>query len=378
AAERGKLAFVRRAALALSAQFLPPDAGILIPLAFLAAVVLLLGWRSGGRLSRSGLIAALVSLVVIDLFWCSGQFNRTFDRSRVFPQTQTTDLLKSLPAGRVLVVPSQLETNRKPTETDKIIAPPNTLLAYQIPTVSGKNQQFPKWYREYASLIEPQPNMSHVVFDEPRSRFFDLLNVRYVLTHSTAPPLSGLALISSAEGVAVYENKEALPRAFFVSQVVEASSHAEAISALQRENFDPGTTVVVENAGSAFSELSRRRDDNAEHAFHRPNSSTLGIIADERNRVTIETFNENPEALVLSDNYYPGWKAFLDGEPTRIFQANCTMRAVAVPAGRHLVSFVFEPSTLRASVYVSFAAVAFTLILLALRVGQRDRIPRPE
>ncbi|MFY9611784.1 MAG: hypothetical protein WAU45_24620, partial [Blastocatellia bacterium] len=108
AGERGKLAFARRAALALSAQFLPPDAGVVIPLAFALAVVLLLAWRSSGRLSRSGLFAALVSLLLIDLFWISGQFNRTFDRSRVFPPTRTTDLLQSLPPGRVLVVPSQL------------------------------------------------------------------------------------------------------------------------------------------------------------------------------------------------------------------------------------------------------------------------------
>jgi hypothetical protein len=154
--ERGKLAFVRRTALVLSAQFLPPDAGIVIPLAFLLAV-LLLAWRTSGRLSRSGLFAALVSLLLIDLFWNSGQFNRTFDRARVFPSTQTTTLLRSLPPGRVLVVPADLETNRKvPTghDGDKIIAPPNTLLAYQIPTVSGKNQLFPVVSE---SLIEPQP-----------------------------------------------------------------------------------------------------------------------------------------------------------------------------------------------------------------------------
>ena len=98
------------------------------------------------------------------------------------------------------------------------------MLAYQISTVAGKNQQFPKWYREYASLIEPQPNMSHVVFDEYRSRFFDLLNVKYVLTHASADRLEGYDFVASAEGVSVYENKQALARAFFVSHIIDASS----------------------------------------------------------------------------------------------------------------------------------------------------------
>ncbi|HSO74033.1 MAG TPA: hypothetical protein VLU47_04280, partial [Blastocatellia bacterium] len=269
AGERGKLAFARRAALALSSQFLPPDAGIVIPLAFVIAVVLLLAWRASGRLSRTGLFAALVSLLLIDLFWISGQFNSTFDRSRVFPRTATTDLLRSLPPGRVLIVPSDLETNRKAPTGDKIIAPPNTLLAYQIPTVTGKNQLFPRSYREYASLIEPQPNLSHVVFDEYRSHFFDLLNVKYVVTHATAPPLDGYELVATAEGVSVYENKQVLPRAFFVSSVIEASSPQEAIRRLQAPRFDPRTSAVVEGSESAFAAL-RKQHDEADLIINQP------------------------------------------------------------------------------------------------------------
>jgi hypothetical protein len=374
AAERGKLAFVRRATVPLAAQFLPLNAGIVLPLAFLGAVVLLLHWRSSGRLSRSGLFTALVSLLLIDLFWNSGQFNRTFDRSRVFPPTQTTDLLKSLSPGRVLVVPSQLETNRKPPEQEKIIAPPNTLLAYKIPTVSGKNQQFPKWYREYASLIEPQPNMSHVVFDEYSSRFFDLLNVRYVMTHATAPPLRGFDFISSAEGVSVYENKEAMPRAFFALHTVAANNHEDAIARLRTKQVDLRSVAVLEGDASL---LSKPPPDEVELISQR-SSGVARIVEDKRNRVVIETVNSNAEALVLSDNYYPGWNAFVDGEPTQVFQANCTMRAVAVPAGRHLVSFAFMPATLRASAYVSFAAAVLTLISLVLPFGKRNNNSRRE
>ena len=75
------------------------------------------------------------------------------------------------------------------------------------------------------------------------------------------------------------------------------------------------------------------------------------IIEDRRNRVVIETQNEDSGMLVLSDNYYPGWSASVDGAPAEIFRANCTMRAVKVPAGRHMVSFVFMPMTFKASVY---------------------------
>jgi hypothetical protein len=366
--DKGKMAFVRKTAVVLSAQFLPPDASILIPLVMLTAVAILLWFFSKGRISRQAFFASLVVLLVVDLFWASGQFNRTFERSRVYPATEITDTLRALPPGRVLVVPSDLETNRRvASNTEKIIAPPNTLLPYQISTVSGKNQQFPRWYREYAALIEPQNNLSHVVFDQPRSRYFDLLNVRYVVTHATAPPLDGYKLIKTAEGLSVYENEMAKPRAFFASRTDTVKTHEEALERLGNPKFDTVDAVVIENPN--FS------DDFIDAVFRgkRVSPPQATIIEDRRNRVTIETENEWAETLVLSDNYYPGWQACVDGVPVDIYRANCTMRAVTVPAGRHVITFVFTPTTLKASVYVSLAATGFVMLTLIVAMVRRKR-----
>ncbi|HST19557.1 MAG TPA: YfhO family protein [Blastocatellia bacterium] len=362
--DRGRAAFIRKSAAALVSQFTPPDAGIIIPLVLLSVAVISLWLLSKERLSRNVFFASLVALLIVDLFWASGQFNRSFDRSRVYPATQITDRLRQLPPGRVLVVPSDLETNRRAaSQEDKIIAPPNTLLPYQISTVTGKNQQFPKWYREYAALIEPQPNLSHVVFDQTHSRFFDMLNVRYVVTHA-ATPLAGYDLIATAEGLSIYENKNALPRAFFASRVIEVNNHADAIETLRASAFDAADAVVIESANASAQGI-----DNAPEARQiSPPQAT--IIEDRRNRVVIETENEDSGMLVLSDNYYPGWNVSVDGASAELFRANCTMRAVQVPAGRHMVSFVFIPMTFKASVYISLvtaALVAFGLIVIFFR-----------
>ncbi|HKP88130.1 MAG TPA: YfhO family protein, partial [Blastocatellia bacterium] len=360
--DRGRMAFIRKAAAVLSSQFTPPDAGIIIPLAFLSAVVASLWLMSEGRLGRKAFFAGLVALLVVDLFWASGQFNQSFERSRVYPATQITDTLRRLPPGRVLVTPSDLETNRRASsETDKIIAPPNTLLPYRISSVSGKNQQFPKWYRQFASLVEPQPNLSHVVFDQTRSRFFDLLNVRYVMTHAAAPPLDGYELITSAEGVSLYENKNAMPRAFFVDRAIAVRDTEAALETLADPATDTTNAVVIET-GAAVVE-----DDSA---GRRTSPRQAAIIEDRRNRVLIETQNETSGLLVLSDNYYPGWRASVDGSPAEIFKANVTMRAVRVPAGRHVVSFVFMPVTFSASLYASLAVAALVLIGLAATLAR--------
>jgi hypothetical protein len=372
AGERGRLAFIRRAALALGAQFTPPNASILIPLALLFLVGILVWALVEKRLTSRSFLVWMVALLLVDLFWNSNQFDHTFDRSRVFPRTEITDLLRSLPPGRVLVVPSGLETNRSASAgagAEKIIAPPNTLLPYQIPAVSGKNQQFPKWYREFASLIEAQPNLSHVVFDQYRSPFFDVLNVRYVMTHESAAPLDGYELLATADGVSLYENKNAMPRAFFASSAITVSSPAESLSAMQAPDFDPKTQTVVEvDPGPSLSPVESLLPDA------RPQTpASASITADDRNWVAIETDSLSDGLLVLSDNYYPGWSAAVDGAPTQIFRANHTMRAINVPAGRHLVSFRFIPAAFFVSMYVSIAAAALTLAALILSALKRRR-----
>lgn len=353
---RGKLNFLRRAASALSEQFLPPNLDILLPLVFIAVMVTLIALFKSGKLRREFVFAALIALIVVDLFWHDRQFNPTFDRSRVFPQTQITDLLRSLPSGRVLVAPSDMDSNRKADSGGlKIIAPPNTLLPYRISSVSGKNQQFPRWYRDYASLIEPQPYLSHVVFDETRSKFLDLLGARYLLTHASRPTPAGYDFIASAEGLSIYENKNAMPRAFLVGEVIEVSDQTEALRAMSDEKFDPSRTVVVEG-GSV--EMQSQITGEA------------SIIEDRRNRVAIKTLCEQDSLLVLSDNFYPGWKATIDSDPVEIMKANVTMRAVRVPAGEHVVSFEFAPTSLKVSIYTSLAALVIVtgaLVLIEIR-----------
>jgi len=375
----GRLAFARRSAAFLAFQFFRFDPAILIPLALVIGVFWLTRQWAAGRLRREAFLFVLVGLLVADLFWNSGQFNSTFERSRVFPRTQITDLLRTLPAGRVLVTPSDIETNRKAVEetgAQKIIAPPNTLLAYQVPTVTGKNQQFPKWYREFAELIEPQPYMSHVVFDRSQSPLFDLLNVRYIMTHDAAAPLPGCELLRSAEGVSLYENPKVLPRAFAIERALEVTTHEAALDALKAPGFDPRNLAVIETEREQTERAAREKRsllppaEAPQGGPARGETGDAAIVEDKRDRVRVECDLAHDAIIVLSDNYYPGWRADIDGQPVDVLRANITMRAVRAPAGHHLITFVFAPGILRLSAYASIAsglAAATGLIVLWAR-----------
>ena len=82
--------------------------------------------------------------------------------------------------------------------------------------------------------------------------------------------------------------------------------------------------------------------------------------------------NPAPGYLVLSDSYFPGWEARVDGRPARILCANYLVRAVALAAGRHQVVFSYRPWPWR--IGSKFSLVS-GLLLLGMALGRR-RSPR--
>jgi uncharacterized membrane protein YfhO len=76
-------------------------------------------------------------------------------------------------------------------------------------------------------------------------------------------------------------------------------------------------------------------------------TGTAQVMTSTETQVEIETTTATPAFLVLSDVNYPGWQATIDGQPTPIFPTNYVQRGVPVPAGKHIIRFVFQPFSLR-------------------------------
>jgi hypothetical protein len=206
------------------------------------------------------------------------------------------------------------------------------------------------------------------------------------ITGAGGVTVRGLALIDQASGafqafvlapqgrfrvaysgdVKIYENVEALPRAFCVSQTHVAASDDEAIAYLQRPEFDPASEVVV--IGDQGSGIGDQATDHpvtlspchAERVTYEPEYAAIETNADE------------DSYLVLTDAYYPGWIATVDGQRASIERADVLFRAVKVPAGAHRVEFRYEPQSFAIGAVISFGAWVM-LLGLALINGVRSR-----
>jgi uncharacterized membrane protein YfhO len=74
-------------------------------------------------------------------------------------------------------------------------------------------------------------------------------------------------------------------------------------------------------------------------------------------RVVVQVESDGPAWLVVSDTWYPGWEARLDGDPVSIWRGDYLFRAVPVPAGTHIVEFVYRPVSFLTGVLLAGAAI---------------------
>lgn len=92
---------------------------------------------------------------------------------------------------------------------------------------------------------------------------------------------------------------------------------------------------------------------------------SVELTAYEPNALTYSVSSPKGGVVVLSEVYYPGWEAVIDGtQPVEIGRANYILRAVRMPAGQHTLQLTFHPKTLDRTEAIAYTALV--LMLLAL------------
>lgn len=139
---------------------------------------------------------------------------------------------------------------------------------------------------------------------------------------------------AGADGLRVYEAEGALPRAFIVHEASGIDNRAHAAGELYRireemgvKTFLPGPVPELERCGGG---------EEARIAEY-------GL-----NRVAVEARLACRGMLILTDTWFPGWRARVDGRPARIHEAYAAVRGVVVEAGAHRVEFVYRPASVMA------------------------------
>ena len=183
----------------------------------------------------------------------------------------------------------------------------------------------------------------------------DLLGIRWiVLGRHAEPPAPGLRLAYDGADARIFENPAALPRAF-VARRARCVDDRAALALLRSRAIDPAAEVLLGDCAAPITTSASAQRTEAR------------ITVDEPERVVVTAAADAPAWLVLSDTWFPGWRARLDGADVPIARANHAFRAIALPAGRHDVEFVFRPRGLVAGAAISLLSLAVVVALVIRR-----------
>ena len=168
--------------------------------------------------------------------------------------------------------------------------------------------------------------------------------------------------VAALNRAVVFENNRALPRVWLASNAVTLSDN-EMLSTIRSGTlpdgrpWDPRATALLETLVQHVDTLS---DDAAAAAT---------VSTSEPNRVVVSTASTADSILVLSENFYPGWYAYVDGQATSILRVDYNLRGVVLKSGEHTVEFVYRSNSVLTGGVISLA----TLVLMVVPVV-RSRI----
>lgn len=252
------------------------------------------------------------------------------------------------------------------------------IMRYQVETITGYEPTQIGKYRRFTDFffdVNPDLKMKpYVSIIENRtienSKILGLMNVKYVLTEnkiendnfvfmlSTRVPVYDKYLKTSDEKeIHLYENKNFLPRAFVVPRYKVFTNDSRILEEIGEEEVDPREYVILEE-DVEFTETDAGEFKKAAVSYYSPNE------------IHVDVDIEGPEFLVLSENWYPGWRAYDNGVEKKIYRANYVFRSIYLDKGHHHVEFIYDPTSLKIGSWVTIASIIFLCALFTFKFLQ--------
>jgi len=284
---------------------------------FLLITIVLL--RKNNKLIK--IICFIVILITtFDLFRFGWKFTPFTKTTYLFPSTKTIVFLQNnLKEFRIMT-------------TDSRILPPNFSAVYKLRSIDGYDPLYLLRYGELVAASERGKADISVPFGFNRiitphnydSKIIDLLGVKYVLSLSNLDS-SKLVKVFQEGQTMIFENKDVLPRVFFVNSLRLARDKKEAINILFESSINLAQVGVVEDKDKRL---------NLDWSV-----GLVNIIEYSEDKIVINTKNKNAGFLILTDTFYPTWKASVDGKTTKIYLTDYNFRGIVVPEGDHRIEF---------------------------------------
>lgn len=331
----------QHAALARAMPFITRGFGFAV---LLAGLTVTATWAMReGKISHMAALAALVFLVVLDL----GRIDRAFIRTLDFHEwAAPTTNVRFLQERRTAETPFRVADFRRDFRNEQSV----DLAMHGLDILAGHHPNDLARYRMLLGLEGSQSRGANTA----HPNVLRMMNVRYVLL-SGGPADEGPQAQSTGPGpygAEVVYAYDGLDRAWIVEEVTVMEDDEAALARILSSDFDPGRAAIL--AAPLPEAVGGGGSGPVEWVSYEPDERELRVST------------TGPALLVVSENWFPGWVAEVNGAPADVHRANLTLQAVRIPeAGEHTVTMRFTAPTVRQALWISVAAAVVVLVLLA-------------
>lgn len=209
-------------------------------------------------------------------------------------------------------------------------------------------------------LTSPQPDSTNLL---------NMLNIKYVVSVPSLKSenfklvhmnISGnIEDLEKTDAIKIYQNLKVLPRAFLVENCREVRSELEYKNILSDKNFLPEQVLLLDKSPEGHPCKDKQASPYEEKG------KSVEIRDYQNNSLELQVKSNSKTFLFLSESYYPGWQATVNGKPTPIYRANYAFRALLLEPGDHQVRFDYNPMSFKIGAGLSLltimiCAIAFT------------------
>ncbi len=326
---------------------LPPLSFFRLPARFIILFVFALTVLSALVLEkvakRSQLLALIITLVsIIDIGFFAVTYNPIINAKNLLQEPESVKVLRVDKSWfRIYSVIPGEEWNKIYLSygwknMDKYInfrnaLDPNQNMYWNVPSVTSYNAIKTRRQEIYEGLIAGEfvKKDGQIKFSSTSARLLSLAGVKYIISPKKIETerLNEIFSTSGEPKFYIYQNPTAMPHAYLTTDYEIASSLTDLV---QKTITTTGDIAVIEK------EINLQSKGKV--------TGLVNVITDDNRQVVIQTTNnETDSLLILSDSYYPAWKAYIDGKETEILATNINQRSVILPKGNHTTVFKYFP-----------------------------------
>lgn len=288
------------------------------------------------------LASVFTVMLAVDLCYAAHDMIPTCSRARLYPETELTRFLRSQPQ------PCRVDVSPLPEIR------PGYLTRYDIETLWGYDGIYPA---RILRVLEQSAAPSWKSIGPACSIDFYLQSEGALDREEVKDRLKWVGTI---DGIDIFENLDALPRARLVGRVIVVSDADRLFERCAEPDFDPRTMAITDSPPRA------PLPPAAEHL-----KGTATVVSRSSGTVVIEAEAGADCVLVVADAYYPGWRAYVDSTEVEVFPVYHAFRGVVLPEGKHRVEFRMQPRVFKFALGVSTFTLLTSAVVAAAHLARR-------